>query len=246
MVDRQAAHPLGGTDHDQARLGARGELQVVAGVGGAGRIGFPAGAELHLAKDAHGFEEGVARFAVRLDRAHDEAGVDQRCHERQGGSAVEHDLLHGFLGKPAGKDPQMAKRALLLGREQVVAPANRVLETLQPLWLVGRAVAEEIEAAIDARQDGLWGQHAHLAGGQLDGQRQSIDPAADLGNLADGGRVEGKAGIDRARAGGKELDRRQHGKVVGQLWRRRFEGMDGVEPLAADPQHRAAGGDDHE
>ena len=89
-------------------------------------------------------------------------------------------------------------------------------------------------------------EDARAGGGQLEGERQAVEPAADLGDRRGVGLAEREAGLDLR----GPLDEERHGRAAperverlgagrGQLERRQAE-----LGLGADLERRAAGGDD--
>ena len=84
-----------------------------------------------------------------------------------------------------------------------------------------------------AREDLLRGHDAEPGGGQLDGQRQPIDPVANLG--------DGRVGLLRGHELGLPLPRPLDEQAVGVLMSQRLQPPDSL-PLNA--QRLAAGGHD--
>ena len=105
-----------------------------------------------------------------------------------------------------GKNGQAAEDLPYFGREEIVAPSDGGAERLQALRLVAGAAAEKVQAVIEPRLEGARRQDFAPRGGQLDGQRQAVQPAAD-GD--DGGRIlrlERKARADGPGAFDEEAD----------------------------------------
>ena len=112
-------------------------------------------------------------------REPDQAPVHQRLRYVQIGTA---DGLGRFQRAAAGKHREPREQALLVAREQVVAPCNR-----RPQGLLTRlgvpAAHEQIEPLRKTLQDLGRGQHARPGRSQLDRERQVIQPAAQLGDV---------------------------------------------------------------
>ena len=144
----------------------------------------------------------------------------------------------------AGKDGQAAEDGLLLRREEIVAPGDRIAHRL----LAGRegagAARQERQPLLQPLQQRLRREDLDPRGGQLDGQRQPVEPGADLGH---GGRVgsgHGEVRLDRLRP----LDEQAHRLVLAQALDRRQVGRIGqrercqrVFLLAVGMQRDAAG-----
>jgi hypothetical protein len=92
---------------------------------------------------------------------------------------------HGFGSlqrKPADKHSQAAKQALLVFAQQVVAPVDRAANGLLAGRQVARAAGEERQRVCQAGQQRLGREQLDACRGQLDRQRQAVQPLADLGD----------------------------------------------------------------
>ena len=110
---------------------------------------------------------------------------------------------------------------------------------------IARAGGREQDVMLESTEQIFGREHFHPRGRQLQGERQRIEPSA---NRCHGGTVrrgEAKVRSDVPNALHEQPHRRSAGQIGG---RRRFrvhfqrEGADGVLPLAAHTERRAAGG----
>jgi hypothetical protein len=105
----------------------------------------------------------------------------------------------------------------LLGRgEQVVAPGDGVAHRAQAIWRVGWAIDQDGQCRCEAGQQLGGAEEAHLHGGQLDGQRQTIQATADGRNRRRIVGVEDEARLDGLRPLDEELDRRRSLDLLAQ------------------------------
>ena len=121
---------------------------------------------------------------VRLDLAPDEAVVDQRLQTVEGldrqpatGRADGDGRLDGAA---PGEDGQAPEQGPLVHGQQVVAPGDGRFQRLVALGQIARAAGEQGQGAGEAGQDVLGREQAGTGGGQLDGQRQSVEAPADV------------------------------------------------------------------
>ena len=94
--------------------------------------------------------------------------------DRQTASSASRDA-------PPAKTPRRAEHRLLAGVQQVVAPGDGVPQRLVPGRQVAGATAQERQPALQPPQQGARRQHGDARGGQLQGQGQAVQPAADRG-----------------------------------------------------------------
>ena len=129
--------------------------------------------------------------------------------------------------------------------EEVVAPLDRAAERALPVGQITGACREEVKGRAQPLQDRLGRKDLDARRGELDGERQAVEPRADLG---DGARVRGRDAevwLDRDCALDEEPHRlrlREHlgsRREVGERERRHRE-----LPFAVHTQRRAAGRDD--
>jgi hypothetical protein len=230
----------------------------VGGVGAADGVRFAAGGEALGGVLPHRLQHQEAVGAVRPVRplvlAH-QALVDE------GGEAVEGvegdgltgggDGADGLQGAAPGEDGEAGEEALLLRLEQGVAPVQGVAQGLLAHGEVAGAAGEEGEAlpggVAQAGEQGLGRQQLDPGGGQLEGQGQPVQEAADLG---DGDAVLRREGEVRARGPGA-LDEEAHRGAAADRGRVRLagrlgegQGRDGVLELGAEAQRGAAGDQD--
>ena len=102
--------------------------------------------------------------------------------------------------------------------EQVVAPRDRTRESLLAARQVSRARAKHLQARLQPAQQSLRREELDPRGGQLDGERQSVDTLADAGH---GRRIfirDSEVGLD----GDSPLDEQLHRLVLRQRRRRRL------------------------
>ena len=93
-------------------------------------------------------------------------------------SASAH-LLGGLERAAAGEDGEAGEEPLLVRDKEVVAPLDRRPERL--LAGVGVAAAlQEIEALREAIEDLRRGERLRAGGRELDGERQVVEPRAEL------------------------------------------------------------------
>ena len=156
------------------------------------------------------------------------------------------DLLHR-LERPAFVEAgEPAQQPLLVRVEERVAPADRRAERPLPQRQVAIAGGEEVQGVVEPLEESRGLEDPRAGGGQLEGERQAVEPAADLGDRRGVGLAQREAGLDLR----GPLDEERHGRAAperverlgagrGQLERRQAE-----LGLGADLERRAAGGDD--
>ena len=204
-----AAHALG------RRRGGGGEP---GGVRVAGAVGQLRVRQRFERERADAVEQPVARrrrIAVVDDhertarQAPDHVDRRRRGH----GERVEHrlDRRQGRAARERGQRPQAA---LVVGKEQLVAPRDRGLEGSAALRLAAGRVAQHAEAIVEPPRDLLDRQRLGARRGELDRERQAVERAAQLVHLA---RVPGPGGATREQLHGvAERQRREleHGLAV--------------------------------
>ncbi len=118
---------------------------------------------------------GSSRPATRARR-------ERRSRARRPGRRAPRRLRGGIRRRTR----RAAKQRLLLAQQQVVAPLDRGAQRPLALVQILRAAGEEVQPLVEAAQErGRW-KRAHAGRGELDRERQALEPDADLG---DGGRV---------------------------------------------------------
>lgn len=108
--------------------------------------------------------------------------------EKARSSAAWHTGFGSLQGAAADEDGEPAEEALLLIRQQVVAPLDGVAQCLLAGGQIAWAPGEEVQAMRETLEQGLWGQQLAARRRQFDGQRQSVQTHADLSDDAGIGR----------------------------------------------------------
>jgi hypothetical protein len=169
---------------EEVRPDGLGEVEEVAGVALPDELQLVALLESLEGELADRGQAAEPRLASAGLGAQDEALVDQ------GGQGIEDldaeraigiaDRL-GRLQRPAAHEHGQAPEQRLLGRrEQVVAPGDGAAQRLVARRHVTCPAGQEAQALREARQDRLRLEQLHARRGQLDGQRQAVEPTADL------------------------------------------------------------------
>ena len=81
---------------------------------------------------------------------------------------------------PAGEHREPREQPLLHRRQQVVAPQQRVAQRPLAGGDVARTVGQQLEPPLQAGEDLRGLQRPDARGGELDGERQPVEPRADL------------------------------------------------------------------
>ena len=115
-------------------------------------------------------------------------------HTRSAASSVQ----------PPTKTPSRSERLALVRAEEVVAPADRRRERLLARRRVARAGREQVRLALEPVEDLRWREQLRARRGELDRERQAVEPGADASDLGCAAVVELEAGIDRPRASREE------------------------------------------
>ncbi len=176
---------------------------------------------------AHGVVEPLAgELADRVEHleplagAHHERAVHQRLQR------VEHvagHLLGGLQRPAAGEHRQVRERAPLALVQQVVAPLDRRPQRALALGRVARAAGQQVEPAAEALEDRRRGEQPRAGGGELDGERQAVEPPADLGDRGIAG-VDVAGPADEQRGGGLGGERGQRDLVLARQAKGRLAG----------------------
>ncbi|MGH2351116.1 MAG: hypothetical protein ACRDJN_05820 [Chloroflexota bacterium] len=194
--------------------------------------GLAAGLELLQSVLAHRLQQPKARLTHPVVFAPNEAlrhQALQRLHHPQvdvrgsslevgwwrGPSSLElgtsnagHDV-DGVKAEAAHEHGEAAQQRLLLGSEQIVAPSDRGAKGLMAGRRVAWAAGQQREATgsgLEPGQQRRRREQAHARRGQLDGQRQTVQPAADAGYS---GRALGRE-RERGVNGTRPLDEQLH------------------------------------
>ena len=171
--------------------------------------------------------------AVEHRQADVRRGVADRLDRLQAGAAGEH--------RTGGEEPPG-----LLG-EQVMAPGDRRPQGLLPVRQVAAAAGEQAQRVLQPGQDRLRRQQLDPRRGQLEGQRQAVQPAGDLGDRRRVPLVDGEVRQHRGGPLGEQAHRLAPGQRFGRGTAARVrdgERRDRAFLLAGDPQRRAAADQD--
>ena len=117
--------------------------------------------------------------------------------------------------------PRRRNTACSCGRQQVVAPFERRAQRLVAPQQHSRAPGQHLEAFVQARPQAFQAEQRQARDGQLDGQRNAVQPAADLGDRRQGPAVRFETRNDGPRARDEEF---QGTEVTGGPHRCRFDG----------------------
>ena len=139
------------------------------------------GEQLVVREVRNGLQQRNTQLAsVILGGAH-HAEVDERGDGVERVEAALVELRHGgdpFEVGPASEHAEPSEHDALVGSEQVVAPGDGVAEAL----LAGRsssAGCTQVERRVEARQQARWRQQLAPCTGELERQRQPVEPAAE-------------------------------------------------------------------
>ncbi|MDP9209953.1 MAG: hypothetical protein M3O65_15990 [Actinomycetota bacterium] len=208
-------------------------------MGGRGVAGQPGVVEAAAGEGPDAVQEPVAGGAVvgGLDAQHGPVGepADHVDRGRAGNAEGGQDMLGRGQGRPAGEAGQRPQAPLVVGEEQVVAPGDGPGEGAAPFRPPAGRVLEQAEAVVQPSRDLLDRQRLDPGGGELDGQGQAVEGAADRFDGGGGVVVEGEPPAHPGRAVGEQRHRVRQ--------RQRVKGVGG---LAVDAQGGLAGGDDPE
>ena len=163
----------------ELRLGALCERKRPFGQARAEALGLAEFLEAFARKFSNRLEHEEPAFA----RLPQQALVDERRE------AVEVDLDNRFgclEREAAGKDRHAGELRPFGLVEQLMAPFDRRAERPLSLRRVARPSRQELEPAPESTEDLGRRQDLYARGGQLDGEREAVKSAADLGYVAIG------------------------------------------------------------
>ena len=146
-------------------------------------------------------------------------------------------------GGPAHEHRQLPEQLLLRPTQQVVAPGDRVAHGLLPGRQVVRALGQLGQRSVQPLQQPGRRQHRQPGRGQLQGQRDPVQPTADSGHGRAGRAVRGELDPGGGRPVQEQL-RRGRGRQFARTGRQ-LQGVDRVLPPGPDPQRDPAG-DQHD
>ena len=161
----------------------------------------------------------IRLFSMRLVSPSSTSGVRAIAGRGQGRNGLD------SLKVGVGEDRKHLEQTLLLGLQELITPVHGGAQRLLPLRQIARPGAEDRRACPRAGAATLPVTGAASGRGELDRQRQAVEPAADLRN---GRRIlvgQREVGPHRLRAVEEELD-----------------GFEGLQPPRRKPARAAAGG----
>jgi hypothetical protein len=167
------------------RLSA-GKFQEVHGVEELCRCKLACLEKLLLSEFSDRFEQEQARERIRRPGLPRKPVLDEGSHGFQRFEWVQierlPERLRRFEGKSTVEDRHPAKDALLGGAQQIVAPSDGLAHRLLPWGAVAVAAGQQGERAVQPLEQGGHRQDPQAGRRQLDGERETIQPAADLGH----------------------------------------------------------------
>lgn len=185
------------------------------------------------------FEQPVARPVAAL--VHDDQRLihqpGQRGQHLAGIPGVAEQRTHRGQRAVLGVDRYPAQHVPLGFGEQLPAPVDGRAQRAVPVGRVAEAAGEHLEPPVELRQQLPHAEHAHLRRREFQRQGQSVEFAADRGDVAAVGVVEaqaGHAGGEQLRGAGLDQPFGAGGFGVGQRQRRHRD-----DRLAAHGQRRA-------
>ena len=181
------------------RLGDRQIVRAVRRFHGGGLVvagvGEPFGGEL-----ADGLQQPVAQGRPGW-LGHDQALVHQRTEQvgdvEQLDVTEAADRFGGVQIEGLGEHRQAPQQQLLGAVEQRIGPVDGRLQGLLPRQRGAASPGEQTETLVEAVGEAGERQRAQPGGGELDGQRQPVQPLADRHHQRDGRLIERQAGALR-------------------------------------------------
>ena len=146
-----------------------------------------------------------------LDEAREHVGAPRDVETGAGADGFDRAELEA-----AGEDAEPPQQHPLVRLEQVVTPLERRLERLLPRRRRAAAGAEEPEAVVEPLGHRSGPERAEPAGGELERERQAVEPEADARDVRRVLLVERESRRGRRRA----LDEQPHRLVVEEIGRR--------------------------
>ncbi len=131
--------------------------------------------------------------------------------------------LRPFQGEAADKDGEPAKQGLLLCGEQIVAPGDGIAHRPLPGRRVQSATGQQRQPLLQPGEQRTWREDLDPGGGQLDGQRQTVQAAADVDHRL--GILLGQ--IETGPGGLRPLNEEPHGLKPHRVRRDRDAGLIG-------------------
>ncbi len=169
---------------------------------------------------------------------------------------VEH-LVLGALGnvrcggdRPSvDEDRQAGQQVPLRVVEEVDAPFDGGAEGALPFGEIDRAGTQRVEHVLEPSEQRIRCEQSRARRGQLDGERQTVEAPADLHNRERVVLGQGEVEADGLGSIDEQLHRGQRSELFDRRLlreRRHRQRTDRILPLGAEPQHRAARGQDLE
>ncbi len=140
----------------------------------------PASRARRRARSRAGCSADGRRPSAITQRTVDRGAPGGRAPATRRWSIVARQLLRQFEREAAGEHAEPAEHALLLVRQQAVAPLERGAQRLMAAQLHARAARQHVEALVEALGEPLHAEQRHARRGQLDRQRDAVELAADL------------------------------------------------------------------
>jgi hypothetical protein len=129
---------------------------------------------------AHRLQQPVARLALLLAHVHEgllHEAAEQRERVARSRPVGAH-RLDGLERERTAEHAQLGQQRPLGGSEQVIAPVEQRAQRAVA-WHGGAAPAREHrEHVVQPRGELLDAERGHLRGGQLEGERQAVEPRA--------------------------------------------------------------------
>ncbi len=206
-------------------------------MGALGQRLLAAGLQLFQSVLANGLQHHESGFTPRrLDLLH-QALVHHRRHaveqvQAQIAFGIAH-RFHAFQRASAHEHRQSSEELLLGGIQQIVAPIDGSAKGLLPQRQVSGSARQQVQSARQACPHGRRRKNLDPGGGQFDGERQTIEPDTDVGDV---GRVFSRQFKIRLGGDGTFNEQRDRG-VLGQRVRRRAGTADPAGPAPAPEIH---------
>ena len=115
-------------------------------------------------------------------RADDDRHNDQIAQPAELTDVVAADGRRRFQRAAAGKDAHAAKHRPFVLVEEIEAPIDQRSERLLPGQAFSARVSEQPESFVQPCQDLLWPQHGRFRRRELERERNSVEPSADIGD----------------------------------------------------------------
>ena len=177
----------------------------------------------------------------------DQAAVHQRAervHHRSP-DGVTADGRDGGQAEAPGEYREPGEQRLFVGGKQAEAPVQRVPQGPLPFGQVTRPGGQQAHPVIEPREQRARRQQPDPGGGQLDGQRQAVQPAADLGDELGIVAWSARSPAPRRGRGPRTGGPRRPSPPAPGAGRRNRKRRHYELVFAAEPQHGPAGDQDH-